>query len=174
MVWESILPLVAGLVLLVGGAEFLVRGASRLAANVGISPLVIGLTVVAYGTSAPELAVSLGAALSGQGDVAVGNVIGSNTFNVLFILGVSALIVPLLVHQQLVRAYITEPDEGAGEIDSLSGCAAACRPSLQPPIVGGGGKRIALTLLSGAVRHPIVFSHPHAIFCLFGTSERLH
>ena len=106
MVWESILPLVAGLVLLVGGAELLVRGASRLAANVGISPLVIGLTVVAYGTSAPELAVSLGAALSGQGDVAVGNVIGSNTFNVLFILGVSALIVPLLVHQQLVRVDV--------------------------------------------------------------------
>ncbi|MDX1610161.1 MAG: calcium/sodium antiporter, partial [Halofilum sp. (in: g-proteobacteria)] len=69
----------------------------------GISPLVIGLTVVAFGTSSPELAVSIKAALSGQAEIAVGNVIGSNIFNVLFILGVSALIVPLVVTRQLVR-----------------------------------------------------------------------
>ncbi len=92
-----------GLLLLVAGAELLVRGASRLAALAGISPLVIGLTVVAFGTSAPELAVSLMSAVAGQADLAVGNVVGSNIFNVLFILGLSALITPLVVAQQLVR-----------------------------------------------------------------------
>jgi cation:H+ antiporter len=92
-----------GLVLLIIGAELLVRGASRLAAAVGISPLVIGLTVVAFGTSSPELAVSVKAALTGQADIALGNVLGSNILNVLFILGASALIAPLIVAQQLVR-----------------------------------------------------------------------
>ncbi len=97
------LLLVVGLVFLVAGAELLVRGASRLAAAFGISPLVVGLTVVAFGTSAPEMAVSVQSALSGQADLAVGNVVGSNIFNVLFILGVSALITPLVVSEQLVR-----------------------------------------------------------------------
>lgn len=95
--------LVAGLVVLSGGAELLVRGASKLAAAMGISPLVVGLTVVAFGTSAPELVVCLQSTFSGQPDVALGNVVGSNIFNVLFILGISALIVPLSVSQQLVR-----------------------------------------------------------------------
>lgn len=94
--------LLVGLVLLVAGAELLVKGASRVAAAFRISPLVIGLTVVAYGTSAPELAVSTIAGLSGQADLALGNVVGSNIFNVLFILGVSSLIVPLAVSQRLV------------------------------------------------------------------------
>ena len=85
------------------GAEILVRSASKLAAAIGISPLVVGLTVVAFGTSAPELVVSLQSTMSGQPDVALGNVLGSNIFNVLFILGVSALIVPLRVSQQLIR-----------------------------------------------------------------------
>jgi cation:H+ antiporter len=95
--------IVIGLGLLGTGANLLVRGASRLAEAVGLSPLIIGLTVVAYGTSAPEFAVSLKAAVSGQADIALGNVVGSNTFNVLFILGASALIAPLVVSQQLVR-----------------------------------------------------------------------
>ncbi|MEW6495186.1 MAG: calcium/sodium antiporter [Cyanobacteriota bacterium] len=95
--------LVIGLVLLVAGAEALVRGASRLAANMGISPLVIGLTIVAYGTSSPELAVSVQSSLAGQADIAVGNVVGSNIFNVLLILGLSALISPLIVSKQLIR-----------------------------------------------------------------------
>lgn len=94
---------ILGLFLLIGGAELLVRGSSRLAAAVGISPLVIGLTVVAFGTSSPELAVTIQAAVAGQTDIAVGNVVGSNIFNVLFILGVSALITPLVVSQQLIR-----------------------------------------------------------------------
>lgn len=94
---------VIGLILLIVGAEVLVKGASRLAAVFKVSPLVIGLTVVAFGTSSPELAVSIQAATLDQASIAVGNVIGSNIFNVLFILGCSALIVPLIVSQQLIR-----------------------------------------------------------------------
>ncbi len=95
--------LILGLVILIVGAEFLVRGASRLAAAMGISPLVIGLTVVAFGTSAPELAVSAVSSLSGQGDIALGNVIGSNIANILLILGISAVVVPLAVQRQVIR-----------------------------------------------------------------------
>jgi len=97
------LQLVVGLALLIGGAELLVRAASRLAAALGVPPLVVGLTVVAFGTSAPELAVSIGASLGGQADVAVGNVVGSNIFNVLLILGLAAVLVPLAVQRPLVR-----------------------------------------------------------------------
>lgn len=92
-----------GLCLLVLGAELLVRGSSRLAASLGVSPLLVGLTVVGFGTSAPELAVSLGASLEGTADIALGNVVGSNIFNVLFILGASALVAPLVVAQKVVR-----------------------------------------------------------------------
>lgn len=98
-----ILLLVGGLVALTIGAELLVRGASRLAALARISPLVIGLTVVAFGTSAPELTVSTISAFKGESEIALGNVVGSNIFNVLFILGISALIVPLSVQTQLLR-----------------------------------------------------------------------
>ena len=94
---------VLGGLLLVGGAELLVRGASRLAVAAGITPLVVGLTVVAFGTSAPEMAVTVGSAYAGQAEVALGNVVGSNIFNILFILGISALIAPLVVAQQLIR-----------------------------------------------------------------------
>lgn len=97
------MDLAAGLVALVAGAEALVRGASRLALRFGISTLVIGLTVVAFGTSAPELAVSVRAGLAGQADLALGNVVGSNIFNVLAVLGLAALVSPLVVRQQLVR-----------------------------------------------------------------------
>lgn len=97
------LYLLFGLILLILGAEALVRGASKLAAALGISPLIIGLTVVAFGTSAPELAVSLKSAFAGQPNIALGNAVGSNIFNVLFILGLSALFAPLIVSQQLVR-----------------------------------------------------------------------
>ncbi len=97
------LTLLAGLALLIYGADLLVKGASRIAAGFGISPLVIGLTVVAFGTSSPEMAISVSSAWKGEADIAVGNVVGSNIFNVLFILGVSALITPLLVSKQLVK-----------------------------------------------------------------------
>ncbi|MDZ7269034.1 MAG: calcium/sodium antiporter [candidate division KSB1 bacterium] len=98
-----LLLFVLGLVLLIVGAEALVKGSSRLAAALGISPLVIGLTVVAYGTGSAELAVSIHAGLSGQADLALGNVVGSNIFNVLFLLGLAAIITPLVVSQQLIR-----------------------------------------------------------------------
>lgn len=99
----AVFVLLVGLAVLTAGAELLIRGASALASLMRISPLVIGLTVVAFGTSAPELVISVQSALRGQPEIALGNVIGSNIFNVLFILGVSALIIPLRVSQQLVR-----------------------------------------------------------------------
>jgi cation:H+ antiporter len=95
-----------GIAALIAGANLLVRGASSLAAALGIPPLVIGLTVVAFGTSAPELAVSVQSAWSGQTDIALGNAVGSNIVNVLFILGLSALIVPLAVSHQVVRQEV--------------------------------------------------------------------
>lgn len=98
--------LVAGFVLLVGGAELMVRGASQLATDLGISPLVVGLTVVAFGTSSPELAVSVLSAHSGQAGIALGNVIGSNICNILLILGLSALVAPLVVSRQVVRLEV--------------------------------------------------------------------
>jgi len=93
----------AGLVALTGGADALVRGASRLALLLGLSPLVVGLTVVAFGTSAPEIAASVAAALHGRGDLVVGNVVGSNVANLMFILGVSAAIAPLPAPRSLLR-----------------------------------------------------------------------
>lgn len=92
-----------GLVLLVVGADMLVKGAARLASSFGIPSLVIGLTVVAFGTSAPELAVSVKAAYAGEAELAIANVVGSNIVNVLFILGMSALILPLAISRQLIR-----------------------------------------------------------------------
>lgn len=97
---------VCGFVALIGGAELMVQGASRLAKTVGISPLVVGLTVVAFGTSAPELGVSVTSAFSGQSGIAVGNVVGSNIANVLLILGLSALAAPLTVSRQLLRIEV--------------------------------------------------------------------
>ncbi|MCF7203720.1 calcium/sodium antiporter [Pseudomonas oligotrophica] len=98
--------LVAGLMLLVAGAEALVRGASRLAIRLGIAPLIVGLTIVALGTSSPETAIGLQASLSGRGDLAVGNALGSNIANILLILGLCALVAPLLVSRQLIRLDI--------------------------------------------------------------------
>jgi cation:H+ antiporter len=102
----ALLPLlqsILGLGLLFAGGDLLVRGASRLARVLGVSPLVVGLTVVAFGTSAPEAAVSVKASLAGNPGLALGNVVGSNIFNVLFILGLTALIAPVPVHRQLLR-----------------------------------------------------------------------
>ena len=100
---DTWLGLLVGGAALLAGAELLVKGASRLAVSVGISPLVVGLTVVAFGTSAPEVAVTVGASFSGEVDIALGNVVGSNIANVLLILGLSALVGPLVVEQRLVR-----------------------------------------------------------------------
>lgn len=95
-----------GLLVLTVGADVLVRGASHLAARFGVAPLVVGLTVVAFGTSAPELAVSTYSSFHGQSEIALGNVVGSNIFNVLFILGLSAVIAPLAVAAQIVRLEV--------------------------------------------------------------------
>jgi cation:H+ antiporter len=103
MSFSTVAFFILGLALLIAGAELLVRGASRLAAAVGLSPLIIGLTIVALGTSSPELAVAVSSSLSGQSDLVVGNVIGSNIFNILLILGIGAVIAPLIVSQRLVR-----------------------------------------------------------------------
>ncbi|MBE9046691.1 calcium/sodium antiporter [Pleurocapsales cyanobacterium LEGE 10410] len=102
----TFLTLVAGLVLLVVGAEFLVKGASRIAAILQIPPLIIGLTIVAYGTSAPELSVSIMSSFTGQGDIAVGNVVGSNICNILLVLGLSSLVAPLIVTKQIIRSDV--------------------------------------------------------------------
>lgn len=102
----SIVALIAGFVALVVGAEWLVRGASSVASRLGIAPIVIGLTIVAFGTSAPEFAVSIGGAVSGNTDVALGNVVGSNTMNILLILGLSAAIGGLAIQQRLLKVDI--------------------------------------------------------------------
>ncbi|HEY5598875.1 MAG TPA: sodium:calcium antiporter, partial [Kiloniellales bacterium] len=97
---------VAGVALLLGGGDVLVRGAVALAWRLGVSPLVIGLTIVAYGTSAPELLVSLDASLIGAPAIAVGNVVGSNIANILLIVGCGALISPLTWQRGAMRADI--------------------------------------------------------------------
>jgi cation:H+ antiporter len=100
---ETFAATLVGLAMLYFGGEFLVRGASALALRLGVSALAIGLTVVAFGTSAPELVVSLNAALSGANDISVGNVVGSNIANIALILGVSSLLRPSAVHAKIVR-----------------------------------------------------------------------
>lgn len=94
---------VAGLAALVLGAEMLVRGGSRLAAELGIPPIIVGLTVVSIGTSMPELAIGIFSAAEGTGSLAVGNIAGTNTLNLLFILGLSALLRPLAIQMRTVR-----------------------------------------------------------------------
>ena len=98
--------IVGGLVLLFFGADWLVKGAVTMALHLGLSPLIVGLTVVALGTSLPEALVSVQASLDNQGGIALGNVIGSNILNIALILGLSALIQPLKVDSHLVKADV--------------------------------------------------------------------
>lgn len=102
----SVTLLILSLFALYIGAGWLVKGSSEIALKANISNLVIGLTIVAFGTSAPELVVSLNASLSGQGDIAIGNIVGSNIFNIALILGISAAIHPLQAKRQLTRLDI--------------------------------------------------------------------
>lgn len=102
----EIVLLIISLVILYFGAEWLVGGASSLAARLKVSPLIIGLTIVSLGTSAPELVVSIKAAMAGQSALSIGNVLGSNLFNTALILGVSAFIVPLVVKRQLLKVDV--------------------------------------------------------------------
>jgi cation:H+ antiporter len=99
----DVLAILGGIALLYGGAEGLVRGSSALALRLGLTPLVVGLTVVAFGTSMPELIVSVDATLAGRGSIALGNVVGSNIGNIALILGISALIAPLAVRARIIR-----------------------------------------------------------------------
>jgi cation:H+ antiporter len=103
---NDFLFLILGLFGLYFGAEWLVSGSSKLALKIGVSPLVIGLTVVALGTSAPELAVCLRLNIEGCPDAAIGNIVGSNICNILLILGFSSLIRPLQIHRQIIRKEI--------------------------------------------------------------------
>jgi len=105
-VLNPILFLVCGFVLLGVGAEMLVSGSSKLAIRLGIPPLIVGLTIVAFGTSAPELAVSIEAATNGRSALALGNVIGSNIANIGLILGITALIYPIPVEEKLFKQQI--------------------------------------------------------------------
>jgi cation:H+ antiporter len=100
---QGFLLFALGLVLVILGAELIVRSAARLAAQLGIKPLLIGLTVVALGTSAPEMAIGITAGVEGRGALAVGNIAGANLANILFILGLSAAIRPLHVHLLTIR-----------------------------------------------------------------------
>ncbi|WP_350432391.1 calcium/sodium antiporter [Shewanella sp. H8] len=100
------LSIIGGFIILTFGAEALVRGASAIALRLGIAPLIIGLTIVAFGTSAPELAVSVKSALAGNPGIALGNVVGSNIVNIGLILAVTALIRPITVHSQMVKRDI--------------------------------------------------------------------
>ena len=100
------LYIIGGLVLLYFGADWLVKGAMTLALNLGLSPLIVGLTVVALGTSVPEALVSVQAAIGHQGGIAIGNVVGSNILNIALIIGLSALITPLKVDSHLVKADV--------------------------------------------------------------------
>ncbi len=98
--------LVAGFVLLIEGADFFVKGASTIARKFGVPQIVIGLTVVAMGTSAPEAAVSIAAAISGNADITIGNVVGSNIMNIFVILGITALVAPIAVERSTVKVDI--------------------------------------------------------------------
>lgn len=102
MFWNISL-LILGLAALTFGAEGLVRGSASLAIRLGLTPLIIGLTIVAFGTSTPELVVSLGASLNNQGDISIGNVVGSNIFNIGIILGLTALLCPVKVSLQVIK-----------------------------------------------------------------------
>ncbi len=102
----DLMILAAGLAVLIVGAELLVRGSSRLAMDIGLTPLVIGVTLVAFGTSAPELAVSVVSAAEGETGITLGNIIGGNIFNVLIVLGLSALIAPLRIAPRILRIEV--------------------------------------------------------------------
>lgn len=117
---SSILLFVLGLLVLVVGSELVVRGASKVAAFLNISPMFIGLTIVSIGTSAPELAVGTIAGLQGNGGIAVGNIAGTNVLNLLFIMGISAAITPLLLHHQVFKLELPTMVFAAGLMTFLA------------------------------------------------------
>jgi len=136
------LSILGGLVLLAMGAEGLVRGAASGARRLGISPLIIGLTIVAYGTSAPELVVSVHAAVGGNADIALGNVVGSNIANIGLILGTSALIYPVRVQTQILRI----------DLPIMVGISALLLGLLWDEVVG---RLNGIVLVAGAVAYTV-------------------
>ncbi|MBA4209054.1 MAG: sodium:calcium antiporter [Parvibaculum sp.] len=116
----TVFYLVLGLLLLLGGAEFLVKGAAALAARLGVSPFLIGLTLVGFGTSAPELVASLEGALQGYPGIAIGNVVGSNIANILLILGISGLVFPLVCDRDALKR------DGSMMLIAAAAMIAAC------------------------------------------------
>ncbi|MEE1229313.1 MAG: calcium/sodium antiporter [Lachnospiraceae bacterium] len=100
--WQAILLTIIGLVLIVAGSEFAVDGATGFARLFGVSERVIGLTIVALGTSLPELFTSVSASMKGNADIAIGNIVGSNIFNILFVVGTSALIIPVTFQKDFI------------------------------------------------------------------------
>lgn len=138
---QSILLVAGGLVLLALGGELLVRGAVGMAARLGISPLLAGLTIVGFGTSTPELATSVQAAIAGSPGIAVGNVVGSNIANILFILGLSAVILPLNVNPQSFRR----------DSIALGGSAVLCTGAVLLGVIGLVPGAILIACLAGYV-----------------------
>lgn len=136
---ESILLVAGGLVLLALGGELLVRGAVGMAARLGISPLLAGLTIVGFGTSMPELATSVQAAMAGSPGIAIGNIVGSNIANILFILGLSALILPLSVN----------PASFQRDSIALGGSALLATGAVLLGVVGLGSGLVLLACLVG-------------------------
>ncbi len=133
----SVLLIIAGLVLLLGGGEALVRGAVQIAGRLGLSPLVIGLTIVGFGTSTPELVTSIEAALIGAPGIAVGNVVGSNIANILLILGAAVLLAPIAIHR---AAFLRD-----GAVLCLS--AIVCLGMVQTGLIGRGAGAVLVLLL---------------------------
>ena len=130
------LVLIGGLILLIAGAATLIKGASSLARRIGVKPIIVGLTIVAFGTSAPELVVSVFAGLQGRSELALGNVVGSNIFNIGAILGIGALIRPLKVHADSVRREIPFLVGSAGLLGLL--CLDGVLGRLDGTILAGG------------------------------------
>lgn len=145
MDWTPLLWLALGLALLVAGAELLVRGAAALAGRLGVSPLVVGVTIVAVGTSAPEVAVTVQAAAAGSPDLGVGNVLGSNVFNVLVVLGASAALSPIVVSARLVR----------WDVPVMIGASLLVWVLAADGRVGRIDGAVLLTLLAGYVLHAL-------------------
>jgi cation:H+ antiporter len=139
----ALFSILGGLLLLTGGAEGLVRGSSSLARRIGISPLIIGLTIVAYGTSAPELVVSLQAAVGGNPDIALGNVVGSNISNIGLILGGAALVSPIRAQAQILRL----------DVPIMIGVSALLLGLIQDQVVG---RLNGLVLVAGAVSYTLI------------------
>ena len=157
----SILAVLAGFGLLIWGADRFVMGAAALARNLGVSTLLIGLTIVGFGTSAPEMLVAATASLDGSPVLAVGNALGSNIANIGLILGITALVAPLTLHSQSLRReypllLVIRIGLARGPVDPLGAEIAAEIPSQMPTAVASGWFALGLAVL------PVSYTHLRA------------